>query len=290
MRGTFHTESVSTSPRERRPPFRLFWRRLGIASIFVLLVAPAGVAQQGDDSSSTSGRAMDPPPAIPAEAVAQSDNCMRIARLADQLQGTIERNDLQRIQGPGQSAPLSASGKFRLALKNFSDPLNIGGTALDSAISNATSSPTSAFGTGWSGFGKRFGMSMSDDGLSEFFSTFLISTLAHQDPHYHRDPTSRTGKRILYALSRVAITRSDYGKPMFNYAEFMGTTSSSLVETSYHFERDESPGAISSRILVSIGSDAAWNLMNEFLPDVAKHLNPRFFFLRRLAEKAAKQN
>jgi hypothetical protein len=30
--------------------------------------------------------------------------------------------------------------------------------------------------------------------------------------------------------------------------------------------------------------------MNEFLPDIAKHLNPRFIFLRRLAERAAKQN
>ena len=131
---------------------------------------------------------------------------------------------------------------------------------------------------------------MSDEAWSEFFSTYLVSTLAHQDPHYHRDPSSSTGKRIVYALSRVVISRSDSGKPMFNFAEFVGTTASSLVESSYHFERDESPGAVSSRIFVSIGSDAGWNLMNEFLPDIARHLNPRFIFLRRLAERAAKQN
>ena len=223
-------------------------------------------------------------PAIPTSSVANSHNGDRIAQLAGQLQAQIEREDLRR------SAPLTPSGKFRLALKNFSDPVNIGGTALDAEISNATSSSTSAFGTGGSGFGKRFGMSMADNGLNEFFSTFLVASIAHQDPHYHRDPDANTGKRILYALSRVAVSRSDSGMPMFNYAEFVGTTASALVEVPYHFERDESAGAISSRIVVSIGSDAAWNLMNEFLPDVAKHLNPRFFFLRRLAEKAAKQN
>ena len=223
-------------------------------------------------------------PPIPTYAVANSQNCDHLAHLAGQLQSRIESEDLWH------RPPLTPSDKFRLALRNFSDPINIGGTALDSEISNLTSSPTSAFGTGWSGFGKRFGMSMADDGLNEFFSTFLVSSLAHQDPHYHRDPGSSTTKRIFYALSRVVITRSDFGRPMFNYAEFVGTTSSALLETSYHFERDESPGAISSRIFVSIGSDAAWNLMNEFLPDIAKHVNPRFFFLRRLAEKAAKQN
>jgi len=223
-------------------------------------------------------------PPIPTYAVANSRNCDHLAHLAGQLQSRIESEDLWR------RAPLTPAGKFRLALRNFSDPVNIGGTALDSEISNVTSSPTSAFGTGWSGFGQRFGMSMADDGLNEFFSTFLVSSLANQDPHYHRDPGSSTTKRIFYALSRVVIARSDLGKPMFNYAEFVGTTSSAILETTYHFERDESPGAISSRIFVSIGSDAAWNLMNEFLPDIAKHLNPRFFFLRRLAEKAAKQN
>ncbi|HVH89243.1 MAG TPA: hypothetical protein VM912_21185 [Terriglobales bacterium] len=254
------------------------------------LASNSGLAQSfSANASEPTGQPVVEPP-IPTSAVANSKNCDRISHLSGQLQAQIEREDLRRIEGPQQSVPLSASGKLHLAIKNFSDPVNIGGTALDSAISNATSSSSSAFGTGWSGFGKRFGMSMSDDGLSEFFSTFLVSSLAHQDPHYHRDVGSKTGRRIAYALSRVIIARSDYGKPMFNYAEFVGTASSSLLENTYHFDRDESLGAVSSRIFVSIGSDAAWNLMNEFLPDIAKHVNPRFFFLRRLAERAAKQN
>lgn len=260
----------------------------GGAAVLLAGSSLAGAMQ----SPTVNGRSLPPvaDPAISVTAVSHSDNCDRISQLAEQLQRSADGRNLQLIQGPGQSIPLGASGKFRLAVKNFSDPLNIAGTALDSAISTATSSSKSAFGTGWAGFGRRFGMSMSDEGLSEFFSTYLVSTLAHQDPHYHRDPGSSTGRRIAYALSRVVIARSDSGKPMFNFAEFLGTTASSLVESSYHFERDESPGAVSSRIFVSIGSDAAWNLMNEFLPDIAKHLNPRFIFLRRLAERAAKQN
>jgi hypothetical protein len=228
-------------------------------------------------------------PSIPISAVAGSDNCARIADLEERLEGPANGKSNQPIDAPEPRATLGASGKLRLAMRNFSDPLNLAGMAIDSAVSNATSSSNSAFGTGWPGFGRRFGMSVADEGLNEFFSTFLISTLAHQDPHYHRDPGASRGRRIVYALSRVVVASSDSGKPMFNVAEFAGTTASSLVETTYHYERDEGPKAVSARIFVSIGSDAVWNLMNEFLPDIARRVNPRFIFLRRLAERAAKQ-
>ena len=230
------------------------------------------------------------PSSISVASVSVSNAPEQVGRLLDKVQISIQQTGFPVAPAPQQRAPLGASGKFHLAVRNFLDPLGIAGTAIDSGISDATSSKTSAFGTGWPGFGRRFGMSMADTGVSEFFSTFLISTLAHQDPHYHRNPNAPIGKRIGYALSRVAIARSDSGDPMFNYAEFVGTTASSLVETSFHFEREETPGAVSARIFVSIGSDAAWNLMSEFLPDVAKHVNPRFIYLRRLAERAASQH
>lgn len=227
---------------------------------------------------------------IPVSALSPSASCDRIAAIEGQFLGQLTARDLQRIEGPQQHLPLTPSGKFRLAVANVSDPFTIGTTALDAEISNATSKSTSAFGNGAAGFGRRFGMSMADDASSEFFGTFLVSSLFHQDPHYHRDPGASTGKRIGYALARVVISRSDSGQPMFNYAEFLGTTAASIFADSYHFDRDQGPGATSQRIVVSIGSDAAWNLLTEFLPDVAKHVNPRYILLRRLAERAAEQH
>lgn len=248
----------------------------------MLLSWPGWCASTSDD---------DPPAsAIPVSALSPSASCGRIAALEDELLGRLTARDLQRIEGPEQHLPLTPSGKFRLAVANFSDPFTIAATAVDAEISNATSKSTSAFGNGAAGFGRRFGMSMADDASSEFFATFLVSSLFHQDPHYHRDPGASPGKRIGYALSRVVISRSDFGQPMFNYAEFLGTAAASIFVDSYHFERDQGPGATSQRIFVSIGSDAAWNLLTEFLPDVAKHVNPRFILLRRLAERAAEQH
>ncbi|PYY04481.1 MAG: hypothetical protein DMG64_04730 [Acidobacteria bacterium] len=229
------------------------------------------------------------PGVIPNSAVAESDNCAKLADLEEQFEHGFSSKDLQRIQGPEQGPPLGVSGKFRLAVANVSDPFAIITTALDSEFGDAIQGHTK-LRTGAAGFGQRFGASMAGQATSELMSTFLISSIFHQDPHYHRDPGAPTHTRIEKALAYVFVTRSDSGKRMLNFAEVLGTTSSSLLEGSYHPEWEKGPGAAAGRIAISIGSDAAWNLMTEFLPDVARHLNPRWMLLRRLADRASQQN
>ena len=229
------------------------------------------------------------PELIPNSAVASSDHCDQLARMQEEFEHGMAVSDLSRVQGPEQHDPLGVSGKFRLAVANVSDPFSVMVTAMDSEFGNATG-PASSLPRGADGFGERFGVSLAGQASSEFFSTFLVSSLFRQDPHYHRDPDASTMSRVGHALSYIMVTRSDSGNRMFNFAEFLGTASSSAVEGSFHPEWRRGPAASAQRIFVSIGSDAAWNLMTEFLPDVARHVNPKFILLRRLAEKAAAQN
>jgi hypothetical protein len=265
-----------------------------LVSLAVLIVpgillaeTPAQPAASGSVSASTN-TSFDPG-VVPTSAVATSENCNRLADLEEQFEHGFAADNFQRIQGPEQHAPLGVSGKFRLAVANVSDPFAIITTALDSEFGDATDGHTK-LRTGMAGFGQRFGASMAGQATSEMFSTFLISSIFHQDPHYHRDPAAPTRTRIGKALAYVFVTRSDSGKRMFNFAEVLGTTSSSIVEGTFHPEWEKGPGAAAGRIAISIGSDAAWNLMTEFLPDVARHLNPRWMLLRRLADRASEQN
>ena len=229
------------------------------------------------------------PGTIPTSAVASSQNCTRLADLEEQFEHGFAADRLERIQGPEQHSPLGVSGKFRLAVANVSDQFALVTTALDSELGDA-SDGHSKLRTGVAGFGQRFGASLAGQATSEMFSTFLISSIFHQDPHYHRDPAAPTHTRIVKALGYVLVARSDSGRRMFNFAEVLGTTSSSIVEGSVHPEWEKGAGAAAGRIAISIGSDAAWNLMTEFLPDVARHLNPRWMLLRRLADRASQQN
>jgi hypothetical protein len=262
---------------------------LAVLLVPSILLAETPAQPATNESVSASTNTSFDPGVVPTSAVATSENCNRLADLEEQFEHGFAAGNFQRIQGPEQHTPLGVSGKFRLAVANVSDPFAIVTTALDSEFGAATDGHTK-LRTGMAGFGQRFGASMAGQATSEMFSTFLISSIFHQDPHYHRDPAAPTHTRIGKALAYVFVTRSDSGKRMFNFAEVLGTTSSSIVEGTFHPEWEKGPGAAAGRIAISIGSDAAWNLMTEFLPDVARHLNPRWMLLRRLADRASEQN
>jgi len=249
----------------------------------------ADAAAASADSAVASAEAEFDPGIIPTSAVATSDNCAKIAGIEEQLERNITVLDLQRIQGPEQGPPLGVKGKFRLAVIDSTDPVAIFASALDAEVGNATQGAPGLH-RGALGFGQRFGMSLGGQTTGEFLSTFAVSSVFHQDPRYHREPGASTKARIAHAFSQVLITRSDSGKPMFNFAEFLGTTSTFLVANTFNPEWKNTPGANANRIFVSIGSDAAWNLLTEFLPDIARHMNPKLFVLRRLAAHESDPN
>ena len=86
--------------------------------------------------------------------------------------------------GP-QVKPMTPSEKRWLAARNVMDPFNavtiLGGSAVAVGM-NAHSD----YGPGMTGFARYVGVSYSQDITGEFFGTFLIPTIVHQDPHYHR--------------------------------------------------------------------------------------------------------
>lgn len=194
----------------------------------------------------------------------------------------------ERVQSSApDKVPLTPQRKFRLAMTNAVDPLNLVTGAAQSAIDTYTSGANSAYGTGRSAFAKRFGTTMNDEFSGEFFQTFFFPSIFRQDPHYHRDLGAKTSSRIVYALCQVLITRSDSGHKTFNYGEVLGSFAAASLGNVYHLDRAQGFGPTSQRVSIGIASDSAWNLFTEFWPDVAKHLNFRMVFLRQLAEHAA---
>ena len=124
------------------------------------------------------------------------------------------------MNGP-QVKPLTPREKARLAAKNLLDPFNaitIFGTAAISVGSN----PDSPYGPGMPGFGRYVGVSYTQDLTGEFFNTFLIPSLMHQDPHYHRMPHASIVRRIAHTAEQVVWTQGDNGRGMLNYATLAG--------------------------------------------------------------------
>jgi hypothetical protein len=182
--------------------------------------------------------------------------------------------------------PLTPRQKAILAARNVIDPGNLATIGGLSALTIMTDSHT-ADGPGFPGFAKNAGVSLTQDMTGEFFSTFLVPSLAHQDPHYHRMPNLSVKHRILHVLDAVVIAQSDQGVPMFNYATVVGTICTNTLGNVYVPGRKHSFGASAARISTSLATDPIGNAITEFVPDLARHVNIQVVIVQRIINRVA---
>jgi hypothetical protein len=68
------------------------------------------------------------------------------------------------------------------------------------------------------------------DGTIENFTTQAIfPSILHQDPRYFQSGQGGVKRRILYAVGRIFVTRSDSGQSELNYSEFLGSTTAAII-------------------------------------------------------------
>ena len=176
--------------------------------------------------------------------------------------------------------------KLHLALRNAVDPFNLLTIVGTSAISVADDAQ-SPYGPGFNGFAKNAGVAFTQELTSQFFGTFLIPSLAHQDPYYHRTPNASIRHRIWHAVYQVVWTVGDDGKPMFNYANVFGSIAEDAISDIYVPDRHIGPGASAARISIGLATGPTDNLITEFLPDVANKINFRVVFVQRIINRVA---
>jgi hypothetical protein len=182
--------------------------------------------------------------------------------------------------------PLTSRQKLTLARKDVTDPYNLLTIGFVSAYSIATDSHTH-YGPGMPGFVKNVGVSLTQEMTGEFFSTFLIPSLAHQDPRYHRWPNLPVSQRILHVVDSVVISRSDEGAPMFNYATVFGTIGTQALGNLYVPGRNHSWATSTARVATSLATDPIGNIITEFLPDVSRRINVQVVFVQRIINRIA---
>jgi hypothetical protein len=184
--------------------------------------------------------------------------------------------------------PLTPRQKAYLAFRNTVDPYNFATIGFFSAVSVA-SDPNSAYGPGLPGFGRNFGVAYCENAVSEFFATFLVPAIAHQDPHYHRMPNASYPRRTLHAITAVVWGQSDYGVGMPNYSTLITTAVSDGLGNLYVPGRQKSWGAAASRYSIAIASDPIDNFITEFVPDVARRVNVHIVLVQQIVNHVEKQ-
>jgi hypothetical protein len=194
----------------------------------------------------------------------------------------------QKFINSAEPHPMTPRQKAILAGKDVIDPFNlltIGGLSAISIAANADS----AYGPGVNGWAKLSGVSFTQDMTNEFFGTFLIPAITHQDPHYHRMPNASYKRRIAHCIYQVVWTQGDDGKGMFNYANVVGGVFEEAISDAYVPYRDTGWGAASARYGTALATDPIGNFITEFVPDLARHFNFHVLFVQRVINRVAIQ-
>ena len=190
------------------------------------------------------------------------------------------------LNGP-EVKPLTPSEKALLAGHNLLDPFNLLTIAGEGAISVAAN-PHSSYGPGIPGWGRYIGVSFTQDLTGEFFGTFLIPSLAHQDPHYHRMPNATMRRRGFHCFEQIVWTQGDDGRGMSNYADLGGFAIDDAIGNLYVPGQQTRLSASTKRYAIGLATAPIDNFVSEFLPDVARHVHIQVVIIQRIINQVAR--
>ena len=214
-------------------------------------------------------QAPSPPPASsqPAATQPESDE-LPDDRILGVIPNFLTVEDPQRKVGA-----LTAKQKFTLFAKETFDPFTAASSAAGAALSQIDND-NPKYGHGAGPYAQRFGAAVADVTTQNFFSDAVLASLLHEDPRYfRRGPEFGVWYRVGYALSRVAITRTDEGRQSFNYSGILGMGMGIALSNAYYPDRSVNGEEVASRFGTSLIANALANLLPEFWPD----LHQKFF-------------
>ncbi len=190
------------------------------------------------------------------------------------------------LNGP-QVKALTPLQKAHLAGRNLIDPFNLLTIAGGSAFTVATNSH-SPEGPGFHGWANDMGVSFTQDMVGEFFGTFLIPSITHQDPHYHRMPNASIKRRAVHCIAQIAWTEGDNGKGMPNYADLVGFAADESINNLYVPGQKTNLRASTARYGLDLSTAPIDNFITEFLPDLASHIHVRIVLVQQIINQAAR--
>lgn len=238
-----------------------------VSLLFVLgslAAAHPTFAQQTPDPASL------PPPPAPKQEQADASQKQERGRFESTFDLLSRRSVFfpELAHNPG---PLDGRRKLELAVDETVAPSRFVGTAFTAGMGQARDS-LGGYGQEWGGYGKRFGSSVASNASDHFFGTFLLPSLLHQDPRYFVKFHGSTIQRVGYAVERVVVTRTDDGRPAFNWSRIMGALMAESLATSYLPSSEQTVAKTFDRFGVRIGFSAVSNIVREYWPTIFKSL------------------
>jgi hypothetical protein len=166
--------------------------------------------------------------------------------------------------------PLTSHQKFSIAFKDTFDYPLIGVSAVLAGLYQWNDSHPE-FGQGMKGYLSRWGTSYCDQLTGNFLTEGLMPVVFREDPRYFRMAKGAKSRRLVYALTRIVITRTDSGHASFNYAEVLGNGMAAGIGLSYYPDSRDFPDYLQNWG-AQLLTDATSQVLKEFWPDIKRKL------------------
>jgi hypothetical protein len=226
--------------------------------------APVPFAEEA--TKNVSAPCIEPPPMVRIE-----DYNGPFQKLVGTFARPLERKAVHppRYKSGVKLCTLTFHDKFVLFVKDSADPVNFLGSAFDAGIDQAQNNDPS-YGQGAEGYGRRFGADFGGQVTSRFFKEFAYPTIFSEDPRYYRLAHGPASKRFLHAMEHAVVAHRDDGTRMFNFSEWLGTTSSIVLNNTYHPDSRRGFSNTAERVSYSVLEDMGFDVLREFWPEISR--------------------
>jgi hypothetical protein len=175
--------------------------------------------------------------------------------------------NFRAVSADQQLPPQGIKEKFKTATLDsvdYSSFIFVGGQA---AVAQANSSYPE-FGQGARGYGRYYWHTLADAINENYFVEFIVPSILHQDTRYYTLGKGDFAKRLGYAFSRIAVTRSDSGHETFNFSEFVGAGAFSGVANLYYPSQERTLTKTYQRWVTNLAIDSCVFAFKEVWPDI----------------------
>jgi hypothetical protein len=242
-------------------------RKLMAALVFAAFAA----AQVPDDPSDPSGPPDPPDPPDPIINSEEPVSSPPVSSPDDKHILEVVPNYATVNEPPKVYQPIRTGEKFVLAAHDSFDPFNwVLAGVYAAAYQKQNRYPQ--WGQGAQGYAKRYGATFADGAISTYLSEGILPTLLHEDPRYFRLGQGAKWRRIGYAMTRVLITKTDSGGDRFNNSEIVGNLMAAGLGNLYYPPRNRTVGDTLEKFGIGVVSDAAFNVLREFWPDMKRKI------------------
>ena len=211
------------------------------------------VEQQAQEGSAPAAKTTPPP-----DPLAQGRQTKRILYIVP---------NFRAVSADEHLPPQNVKEKFKTAMLDSVDYSSFIFVGVQAGVAMASNSYRE-FGQGAKGYGRYYWHTLADTINENTWVEFIIPAALHQDTRYYTLGKGPFGKRIGYAFSRVAITRTDSGHRAINYSEIVGAGAASGTSNLYYPSQERTFTKTYQRWITYLAIDGGVFVFKEIWPDI----------------------